>query len=211
MCFTPKKVGFFHFGSADKKTPLTSLERAMQEAGGIPYLRHSIVVLPEASNIGMRYEKNDDLPFNPDFDPKIEDSLRDMAAGFECAFVAGLIINLSGGGPLPHSSAYFISATCSKVLSRKTGADLMEGVLYKSSAELDSPISLGQTVVSALICMDATASPAPRLSNHKRHQSLREKVERLGGSCSILCVAANTKNFMTIGIASEWDNFHFVL
>jgi hypothetical protein len=129
MVFMPKKVGFFHFGSDERTMPDRLLERAMEEAGGTPCLRQSIIVLPEAFNIGVKYAR------------EVLDEL------------------------------------------------------------VDSPSPFDQATVSALIRMDGDVWGGGK---QKRSEALQEKVEKLGGSCRIICVPANTRQYQTTGIAEKW-------
>jgi predicted amidohydrolase len=215
MAFMPKKLGVFHFGSDDRKMPDRLLEGSIEEAGGKAYVCQSVIILPEAFNIGVKYEKNDDPDVKPDFNPDIIDRLKALAARFECAFVAGLVVDPPEffrmrsvtSLDLPSSAAYLVSATCSKVLSLKAGEDQMAGVVYRKSTAVDSPVAFDQATVSALICMDADTDG----KSHKRHKVLRQKVKELGGSCPILCVPANTSYLSTGGLATGWVDFHFAL
>ena len=113
---------------------------------------------------------------------------------------------------LPPSSAYLIDKTCCPLLSRKIGCDDMAGVKYAPAVDgHDWPALIGQASIAALICMDATELPLPHTNNRDRHAVVRSRMTNLGTACQILCVPAYTRYFSTIGIATEWPDFHFVL
>jgi len=219
MVLVPRKVGFFHFGSDNRKMPDQLLEKAMEEAGGWPCLRESLIVLPEAFNIGVNYAKGCDPGSKPDFSPGIKGRLGEIAGRFECAFVAGLIVDGAERVPLsgapsavrPPSAAYFISASSCKRLSLKKGDD-KTGFYVPSDEVVDSPFAFDQGTVSALICMDAVVGGVdPALA--ERQEKMRATVERLGGSCHIFCAPVNTDQYGTLGIAEAWGRagFHVVV
>jgi predicted amidohydrolase len=220
MDFVPKKIGFFHFGSDERKAPDGLLEKAMEEAGGAPCLRESLIVLPEAFNVGVKYERDPDA--SPNFSAGVKGRLGEIAAKFECAFVAGLIVDGSGGALVsrissamrPRSTAWFISAAGSEQLSEKKGNDGTDFYHPSPVADdvVDSPLSLGtdRTTVSALICMDADVWEDGKAS---RREALLKKVKKLGASCPILCVPANSRRYSTVEIAESWakEGFHVVV
>ena len=202
-----KKIGFFHFGSEDRKRPLESLTASMKEAGGKPHLRESLIVLPEAFNIGVKYEPNS----GPcDFDPNIKCCLQGLAADFEVAFVAGLIIKRPWCLGRPYNSAYFISAARSRLLSRKTRDD-KTGIYRPSTVVRDLPVMVGEAAIAALVCMDAAECEKRPAVSRERHAALCEKVSELDKACQILCVPANIRYLSTELIAGKWSAFQFVL
>jgi hypothetical protein len=52
-----KQLGYFHYGSEQRSSPIGALERAIDEAGGRPKVENSLIVLPEAFNLRVTYEK----------------------------------------------------------------------------------------------------------------------------------------------------------
>jgi hypothetical protein len=212
--FIPKKIGLFHFGSDERRPPCVLLEKSMEDAGGLACLRESIIVLPEAFNIGVKYDQNSD-PKDFDFDPGVRCRLMAIAARFECAFVAGLIVRTSESIYPPNNSAYFISGAFYCELSVKTEADQMvdSGAYTASTHVRDSPLELGNTTVSALICLDAYEAPKPHLSsvtNCERHEALRGNVAKIGASSNLLCIPANGE-ISGIAISRNWPDFHLIL
>lgn len=97
-----QKVGFFHFGTGHDN-PKVALEGALQVAlesdelpGGASRPTATLIVLPEAFNIGVPYRGEG----KRDFNRSIVGELQDIAGRFHVAFVAGLIVR-ERCGPKP--------------------------------------------------------------------------------------------------------------
>lgn len=81
-------VGFFHFGSPDKSTPLRSLVQELEKkaAQGGELLKGALIVLPEAFNLGVDY--NDDGNWGKgNYAPSIKKCLMRVAEEFDVMFV----------------------------------------------------------------------------------------------------------------------------
>jgi hypothetical protein len=201
-----RRLGVYHDGGFDKTAPLASLQTTIDRtvaAKGKDYLTRSLIVLPEAFNLKG--------PYGPGTERDIESdvNLYLMALGDEygCAFVVGLIDRDIDTTRLPYSSAYLVTDSCFRRLSRKSGADSLAGELYRSCepgwAVCDSPILYENCCVAALICMDAY--------DRERRERLSPSIEKLGSSSVVLCVPAKTNRCCTEALESDFPSFHVAL
>lgn len=102
------KIGFFHFGNY-WNDPVGSLRCALK--GHTPEeVRDSLIVLPEAFNIGQQYY--DDSPEKPwNTKSAVQNRLRRICKDFGLSLLGGLIIEKPGDPYPPHSSAYLVTPT----------------------------------------------------------------------------------------------------
>jgi len=153
------KIGFFHFGSGHDK-PKEVLESALADVQsderrlpGTLDPTNSLIVLPEAFNIGRAYRAEGAANFNR----SILEGLQCLAARFQVGFVAGLIIHDEGGPSPPYSAAYLIDGSGCEVMGYKVGADDMAGKNYtpfRGAPDTKNPILYKGIPVGALICVD---------------------------------------------------------
>jgi hypothetical protein len=93
-----RRIGFFHFG-INHKYPFEELHVAMDQSGT---LKDTLIVLPEAFNIGKMYGEKGFC--NCDRRALLE--LQDLSTHFGVGIVAGLVINELPNTRPPHSSAF---------------------------------------------------------------------------------------------------------
>jgi hypothetical protein len=208
-----RSVGLFHFVSEDKSDPIRSLQAALLDAGARDDLAESLIVLPEAFNLGRGYWSSEGSGYLPG----IPGRLQGLASELGTAFVAGLLVNAEpADSRLPLSAAYLIDKTQCLFLGCKRGADSNAEKVYRAHKEpLDHPQFYKGFCVAALLCMDCTC---PLLSKENweatqaHHQVLREKIDGMGAIQTILCVPAHmNSSYSSEGIARRWPDQHFVL
>jgi len=183
-----QKVGFFHFGTG-YDNPKAALERALEDAqeinarplGAATGLADSVIVLPEAFNIGVPYRGDGER----DFKRSIIGELQDLAGRFHVAFVAGLIIAEPCGPKPPRSAAYLIDGTRCTLMCYKVGDDDTVGRNYTAEcvgkADPQNPIQYQDITIGALICVDAHF-PISMAG------LLRDRQESVVGACRVICV-----------------------
>ena len=112
------KLGFFHYGSPDKTEPVAALEAALARRVAEEPLSESLIVLPEAFNIGKPYY---DASLLPNTDIAIVGTLQRVARTYGIALVAGLVIKDAAG--TTYSGAYLVTVHESTALSFKRTED----------------------------------------------------------------------------------------
>lgn len=208
-----RQVGFFHFGSQDKFDPFGQLEHEMERVrrDGFDF-SDSLIVLPEAFNIGRDYSEAAFDDSDNTFDPGAISRLQTLSQRFEdVGFVAGLIIR-EAGQRLPFNSAYIVDARTSQKLCSKVLPDHREGRLYAAhpGPDFHAPCFYKQARIAALISLDSSAVPVPGTpaEAHKRHKKLLAKVSELSVGREILCVPAWTRKIKTSDIAEfDWSDW----
>ncbi len=113
------KLGFFHL-AVGHATPLLSLNKALEKPEGCT-LPGSLVVLPEAFNIGREYLSDKGTASDS---PDVCESLKRLAHEFQVTFVAGLVIrDNTDPQEKPLNSAYLIDRSSAARISSKSTAD----------------------------------------------------------------------------------------
>jgi hypothetical protein len=85
MCSMPelrdplRQIGYFHCGNEDKSDPVGALTKAIESEGGKSKVENSLIVLPEAFNLKVTYERG----ARPDFEQNIEGALKTLAAKYQ--------------------------------------------------------------------------------------------------------------------------------
>lgn len=207
-------IGFLNFVEKPESQPVSLLKQALSERraldkqNGTDLLNGSLIVLPEAFNIGTVYESG--RPHN--CDPGITVDLKQLAFKFGVAFVSGLVIRTSRGRK-PYNSAYLLTSDLCRTLSRKVCSDHMAQDLYQVCTHgCDKPRKHNGTCVASLICIDAELDPHPAQThraehedNHIRHRGLWDKISSLGQPTVVLCVPARAKSIDEI--EERWKRF----
>jgi predicted amidohydrolase len=184
------RMGFFHF-VRDYCDPFGSLARAMDEQSAKceePDIRGSLIVLPEAFNLGMPY-------YPPDFHKtprkpggakipleRALEGLHQIAASRAVAFVAGLI------GP-QFSSAYWIDNNGPpKLMCHKMGDDKTGNCRQWEGCDDNNPVECDGTCVGALICLDAVECPGEKPAARERREKLIDKLKTCSQRYRVLCI-----------------------
>jgi hypothetical protein len=215
------KLGFFHFGNY-WDDPVGSLRCALK--GHAPEeIRDSLIVLPEAFNIGQHYWGQSDKPWSTD--EHVLDKLRRVCKDFSLSLLGGLIIETPPSGPKPpYSSAYFITAAaepvpmCHKMCN--DGQGVVQGTGGNDSLhrytlcanDYDvlgrNPNPYGDTSFLALICMDAYTQEPRCPSNEDRHDRLKNilKTEAHNGTRHVVCIPSHIPDYRRASLSKSWTN-----
>jgi predicted amidohydrolase len=176
------KVGFYN--PEKPQNPLKTF-RSLCERKGKDHLNGSLIVLPEAFNVGICYSRHDAAIQK---DPRILGQLQKVCSDFAICVVAGLIISSpTDQGRYPYNSAYLIddsgaSLLCHKMTSDnqgpytncRDGCDGHNAILYRDVALL------------SLICMDAYTR-----GDKQRQERLSQKLAKaLETAVRIVCIPA---------------------
>ena len=167
-----KNVGFFHF-CKNYADPLGSLQKTLSSDAA-----NSLIVLPEAFNIGKFYKDDGVCDFNRSILPRLETLSRDSGV----TFVAGLIIDDNSGiKQPPHSSAYLIDESGHRLMCHKAFCDRSGNYTHcEDKCDIENPIQHHNVSVAALICGDVSS---------QRCRDLTES-EGFSHGCRIMCIPA---------------------
>jgi len=188
-----RRVGFFHFG-LNWHLPMPSLEDALTKAQRDHDISKSLIVLPEAFNIGQDYWGR---PGAPNTDPSVVADLQRLCKQFRVVFVAGLIITAPKCSDV-YSAAYLIDAIgdpkrlCTKQNNDGRGKPANVGFAPYYTPHLDdesNPTCHRGLSIAALICMDAYTDYSRYPANRDRHGSLEVKIAKCPHR--IVCVPAH--------------------
>ena len=177
-----KRVGFFHFvdGRAD---PVGSLRAAIEIKARARDVTGSLIVLPEAFNIGMNYYDEG----CPDYDPCVLSLLRDIASLYRVGFVAGLVIEDGAGPTPPHSSVYYVDGDVQRLICHKHGSDNRESAVYTAfdsdDCDITNPIEQKGACIAAMLCMD--------IEQTERREDLVKKAASSSQPIRAFCIPAH--------------------
>jgi predicted amidohydrolase len=181
------KIGFY-----SPERPEDPLERFISalERKTKDDLRGSLIVLPEAFNIGVGYSRNEPAI---DTSPNILGRLQNVCTDFDVCLVAGLILTFANDPTHEnkrYNSAYLVDTNgfgllCHKILCDSqgpysnclTGCDGHNAVQYRNVA------------VASLICMDAY-----KHFEEERHKSLMKRLSLMHSTICLLCIPAYIEN-----------------
>lgn len=178
------RVGFFHFGSDEKRDPVGSLEIELNKG---PELADSLIVLPEAFDARGGYYN---LPVK--LDDAARARLQALSLNRGIAFVVSLIERVKG-----YNSAYLINGTGTpSLLSRKRSGG--RACLYR-------PCPTGQRVailcrgiaITAFVCEDS-------IWTEDKERSIRSEIEKLGSRRIVLCIPACMDMTDSLDRAKRW-------
>jgi predicted amidohydrolase len=149
----------------------------------------SLIVLPEAFNIGVPYGRSQ----SADTNPNVLNQLRRVCKKFDVCFVAGLIISTPSDVTFQykHNSAYLIDANGFGLLCHKKNFD-NQGPYSTCLDGCDghNAIQYRNVAVASLICMDAYAEHY----NDERHKELTNKLDLTQAAIRLVCIPAYIDN-----------------
>jgi predicted amidohydrolase len=147
------RIGFFHFAEGyDKPIPALKAEIAKHDVG------NSLIVLPEAFNLGRPYNQPGEPRFNRD---KMLADLGELSRLNNLAFVVGLLEPRPPNGDKPLSSSYFVDQNKPRLMCHKAADDTKGHYTMCSVApDHENPIVLDDTTIVSVVCMDV--DPAAR-------------------------------------------------
>jgi hypothetical protein len=191
-----RRIGFFHFvdGHAD---PIAALQAQL----AITDCSHSLLVLPEAFNLGLQYSESGPCAFTRD---AIIRNLQGIAAQSDITFVVGLLDTPAPGGLLPYSSAYAIDGTECRAICRKELPDGQAGRHYRTCTvnyDIENPVHFKNACIMAMICMDIQNSP--------RCTALTRVTEKAQESLRLICIpsAMSFSGWLYGSRCGEYINF----
>jgi predicted amidohydrolase len=180
------KIGFY-----SPERPEDPLERfiSVLERKTDDDLKGSLIVLPEAFNIGVGYSRNET---EVDTSPTILGQLQNVCTDFDVCLVAGLILTFANNptyGKEPYNSAYLVDTSGFGLLCHKQRSD-NQGPYSNCLTGCDghNAVQYRNVAVASLICMDA----------YKQWEGERDKtlMKRLSlmHSTRLLCIPAYIEN-----------------
>lgn len=173
-----EKIGYFRFVENFKKPIQALVEAVDKEQEQHSYVNNSLIVLPEAFNIGGPYpckQMDSELPAH-----EILEELRETAARLGIAFVAGILDGRK-------NSAFRIDANGPQLVCHKLGEDLTGAYdPCLQNPDWRNPITCANARVAALICMDATED---KTDIKQRRSNLLTNLKE-GEGHKIICVPA---------------------
>jgi hypothetical protein len=176
------KVGFYN--PQNPGAPLETLTAVLE--GLRNQLHGSLLVLPEAFNIGTRYSCAKPIQK----DPRILCELQALCTDYGICMVAGLIIEGPGDrGTYPYSSAYLIDAAGAGLLCHKMLCDSQGPYMTcLDGCDGHNATAYRNVAICSLICMDSYEAS----HNRDRHQRLEKKIEDVRNvQHRVLCVPAH--------------------
>jgi predicted amidohydrolase len=190
------KLGFFRF-IADYNKPIESLEAAIKAHGDVC---GSLIVLPEAFNLGKYYRDVGDC----DHHPEILDELQAIAASFHVTLVAGLILEGPDGPTPPFSSVYLIGRSDSTLMCRKNGDDGYSMYTpFKGDPIPQNPVQCGGSSTAAIICMDC--------DNPAVSRRIKAELAKVDGPKIVCIPACMSSVYGDHAIAESWPNHYVIL
>jgi predicted amidohydrolase len=199
-----RKVGFFQF-VRNYEHPVAELRSCLIATGGTEKLKQSVIVLPEAFNIGRDY---DDQDHACDYGRSILSVLMDLSSTFQVTFIAGLVIENCVIDRLrrkrPYSSTYLIDPRRHLLMCQKLNDDRSNNYTACNEHDvIDRPVVLADTCLVALICRDCNPEKPHDI---RRHQELKDSIVRGKKTHNIVCIPAHMSGgsgFGAEGIASS--------
>ena len=207
-----RKVGFFQF-VRNYEHPVAELRSCLIATGGTEKLKQSVIVLPEAFNIGRDY---DDQDHACDYGRSILSVLMDLSSTFQVTFIAGLVIENCVIDRLrrkrPYSSTYLIDPRRHLLMCQKLNDDRSNNYTACNEHDvIDRPVVLAGTCLVALICRDCNPEKPHDI---RRHQELKDSIVRGKKTHNIVCIPAHMSGgsgFGEEGIASSWPTSDVIL
>lgn len=145
-----QRAGFFHFANSHCD-PLAEFANAIEAASHVVDIAESLIVLPEAFNLGREYGSGDTRNEGPQLDHRcVLASLRTLATMHKAAFIVGVIEVDSR-----HNSVYFVDSGQPRLMCHKI-VDDGYGVYErcKTDCDFENPLNHQETQIGALVCAD---------------------------------------------------------
>jgi predicted amidohydrolase len=141
------KLGFFRF-VAGYGRPVESLDVALMRHNDVG---NSLIVLPEAFNIGKYYRDEGRCSY----DRAALQALQSLAELNNVTFVSGMIVEEPNGPMPPFSSVYLIDGYGSTLICRKSGEDGSGNYTpFNASPDVPNPVRYLGWSIAAIVCMD---------------------------------------------------------
>ena len=172
-----QRIGFFHFVQ-DHSDPITALQAQLD----LTDASHSLLVLPEAFNLGRQYRESGPCQYGRD---SMIEALQKLSRAADITFVTGLLDTPAPAGDLPYSSAYVIDAGDHRQICHKELPDEKDGIHYRrcpENYEVENPVSFRGASIAAMICMD--------IKNSSRCTTLIRATEKAPESIRVMCISA---------------------
>lgn len=169
------RLASFHFVQ-NHADPIGALKSELEKTDA----SDSLLVLPEAFNLGCHYSEDGPYRFSRDC---IIKALQRISKAKNITFVAALLDTPDPAGKAPLSSAYVIDAEEYRLICHKELADQKEGRRYRRcpvDCDIDNPISFKGAAIMAMICMDA--------DSHSRRDALASQLAQKPESTRIICI-----------------------
>jgi predicted amidohydrolase len=188
-----RRIGFFHFGGADKRSPVTSLEIALNKTELEDSLENSLIVLPEGFNVLGGYY----APPPVKLDALVSPRLQALSVSRTISFVVGLI-EQETGGVKGYNSAYLVDESTPPLLLSRKRCGRGPHCLYPRCPKDEGVAVLRRGIgITALLCDDAgeTENQKPTLA----------RVESLHSDRNVLCIPACMTITDSLAIAKLWE------
>ncbi|MGO9254767.1 MAG: hypothetical protein ACLQU1_00465 [Bryobacteraceae bacterium] len=166
-------------------------------------IRNSLIVLPEAFNLG-EYDPRS-KPGQPL--PQFLDDLRAIAAEHAVMFVTGVVENR-------RNSAYLIDGQCAQLMCYKIGEDDTK-IYDPCTGDPDpfNPIAFSNACVGALICLDAAADQSFQPCLKKRLDRFWKRLRAHEAKRKIICVPGRflyPRRSLLVGLSLTEDCWYIV-
>lgn len=187
-----QRAGFFHFAQSHCD-PLAELAKAIDTASRAIDVADSLIVLPEAFNLGREYGSGDTPKMGPQLDHRcVLADLRTLATMHKASFITSVIEEGSR-----NNSAYFVDAGPPRLMCHKIIDDGYEEYSpCTADCEAENPLNHGETQIGVLVWADAFdnrkgqgAAPGAQYA-YRRRQCLLSRLVKVP-RC-LLCVPAYT-------------------
>jgi hypothetical protein len=183
-------IGFLHFVSGHEN-PIGTLDAELQK-NTTP--RGSLIVLPEAFNLGRPYSEKGKAIVSRD---KLLRELTTRSALYDARFVVGVLEPEVSTGQNPHSSAYFVDASEHRLMCHKENPDFIgEYTTCPVAPDHENPLVAGESSIHSVICVD--------IQNTGRCSRLAKSAMAQRRRCNITCIpAVMCSQFFQGGILGE--------
>ena len=187
--FMLRRVGYFHFAQAHCD-PLGELTKAIAAVTPTE-LPDSLIVLPEAFNLGRDYDPNPTPKERPLLNEQsVLGRLHDVAVNQQLLFVVSVI-----EVEARRNSAYLIGAGTPRLMCHKIMDDQsQEYERCTSNCDIENPVRLSDdTCIGALICadvMDNRRQPSQEDAAQAAFDRLTTLRSNLNGKRNLVCVPA---------------------